>query len=270
MTMRKILILGVLAAALAVPNTAAAATPPPPGANDWSCTPTAAHPHPVVLVHGTAENMLNNWLSLSPALKAEGYCVFALNYGGSGGEAAGVYATGPVADSARELAAFVDRVRAETGAQEVSLVGHSQGGMMPRQYIKFEGGIDKVDELVALSPSNHGTTHPLTAPLGLACPACNDQLAGSPFLQNLNAGDETPGDISYTQVVTKTDEVVIPYTSGYLAEGPNTTNIRIQDRCPLDLTEHLAISHDRVAIQWVKHALGRTGPADPAFRPHCL
>jgi triacylglycerol lipase len=270
MTMRSTLILGVLATALAVPSSAVATTPPPPGANDWSCRPTAAHPHPVVLVHGTAENMLDNWLTLSPALKAEGYCVFALNYGGSGGEAAGIYATGPVADSARELAAFVDRVRAQTGAAKVSLVGHSQGGMMPRQYIKFEGGIAAVDDLVGLAPSNHGTTHPLTAPLGLTCPACSDQLAGSPFLRNLNAGDETPGAVSYTQVVTRTDEVVVPYTSGFLAEGPRTTNVRIQDRCPLDLAEHLAISHDQVAIQWVKHALGRTGPADPAFRPRCL
>ena len=254
--------------ALGVPSIAAAASPP--GANDWTCRPTAERPHPVVLVHGTAENQLNNWLFMAPALKSAGYCVFALDYGGSGGEALGVYGTGPIAPSARQLDAFVTRVRTATGARKVSLVGHSQGGMMPRQYIKFEGGSGEVDDLVGLAPSNHGTSRQLPAPAGFLCVACGEQAAGSPFLQNLNAGDETPGNVSYTQIVTRYDEVVVPYTSGYLAPGANTTNITLQDRCPLDLSEHLAVPYDHVALQWVKNALARPGPADPAFRPRCL
>ena len=138
-------VLGTIAAvavlALAGPAAAEAATPPPPGANDFSCKPTAAHPYPIVLVHGTAENMLNNWSSVSPALKAQGYCVFALNYGATQPAASlGVYGLGEISASARELDAFVARVRSATGAQKVSLVGHSQGGMMPRYYLKFLGG----------------------------------------------------------------------------------------------------------------------------------
>ena len=60
--------------------------------------------------------------------------------------------------SAGELNAFVDKVLAATGAAEVDLVGHSQGGMMPRYYLKFLGGAAEVHTLVGLSPSNHGTT----------------------------------------------------------------------------------------------------------------
>jgi triacylglycerol lipase len=41
-------------------------------------------------------------------------------------------------------------------------------------------------------------------------------------------------------------------------------------RCPLDFSEHLGIIHDPVALRWIKNALGRPGPADPAFRPSCL
>ena len=70
-------------------------------------------------------------------------------------------------------------------------------------------------------------------------------------------------------VATRYDEVVTPYTSDFLA-GTNTTNVLLQDRCRLDFSEHLAVAFDPPAIQWTKNALGRTGPADPGFRPACL
>ncbi len=50
---------------------------PPSGANDWNCLPTAEHPNPVVLAHGSIENMAQNWYALAPLLRNEGYCVYA-------------------------------------------------------------------------------------------------------------------------------------------------------------------------------------------------
>jgi triacylglycerol lipase len=236
---------------------------PPPGANDWSCTPSEQRPNPVVLVHGTFGDMTVSWNLISPALAFDGYCVFALDYGNRG--------IGPIEESSAELAAFVDRVLAATGASRVSLVGHSQGGMMSRHYIKFLGGKDRVNDLIGLVPSNHGTTTPLAPVAGdIGCVSCDQQVAGSSFLVNLNTGDETPGSVSYTQVTTRYDEVVTPYRSAYLSPGPRTTNVTLQDRCPLDLVDHLGIIYDPAALQWVKDALARPGAADPAFRPRCL
>jgi triacylglycerol lipase len=160
-------------------------------------------------------------------------------------------------------------VRQQTGAAKVDIVGHSQGGMMPRYFIKFLGGASKVDDLVGLAPSNHGTLNPFAAPSGFLCPACRQQAAGSDLLQRLNSGDESPGDISYTQVVTRYDEVVVPYTSGYLAPDANVTNVTLQDLCPSDTSEHLRVPYDTPAIALALNALGRSGPADPAFRPPC-
>src|SRR5436190_3276305 len=251
-------------------GSAAGATPPPPGAN-LPCTPTAAHPYPVVLVHGTAENMTNNWQAMSPALKAAGYCVYAFNYGSyNGSGTVDMYGLNLIERSAQELATEVDAVLSQTGASKVDLVGHSQGGMMPRYYMKNLGGGSKVDDLVGLSPSNHGTTQPLAAPLGLRCPACAQQAAGSPFITQLNDGDETPGSADYTNIVTRYDEVVTPYTSGFLSsDGNAVTNVVLQDKCPGDTSEHLRTPYDTAAIQLTLNALGRSGPADPAFRPAC-
>jgi triacylglycerol esterase/lipase EstA (alpha/beta hydrolase family) len=256
-----------------VPGTALGARPSdlyaspgvsPPGANDFSCKPSASHPDPVVLVHGTFLDQTESWLPLSPQLKQKGYCVFALDYGQRGSR--------PIEGSGRQLADFVDGVLEATGAQRVKLVGHSQGGMLGRYYVKFLGGEGKVDEIVGLAPSNHGTTTPLAPPVAKYgdCPACGQQVAGSAFMTQLNEGNQTPGDIDYTVVETKYDEVVTPYTSAFLPPGDRVTNVLLQDRCPADLSEHAALTDDPVALHWVLNALNRPGPADPGFAPNCI
>jgi triacylglycerol esterase/lipase EstA (alpha/beta hydrolase family) len=246
----------------------------PPGANDFSCKPTSAHPYPVVLVHGTFGDMTDSWQALSPLLKNAGYCVFALNYGGSPGGLFQGY--GEIAASARQLATFVGQVLAATGASKVDIVGHSQGGMMPRYYLKFLGGASKVNALVGLAPSNHGTN--LDGLLGLLqafpggssfltslCAACTEQTAGSQFLANLNAGGDTVAGVAYTVIETRYDEVVTPYTSAFLS-GPDVTNVTLQNQCVLDFTDHLGIIYDQVALHDVLNAL------DPAHatKPPCV
>lgn len=233
----------------------------PPGANDWSCRPTAARPTPVILVHGTFGDMTVSWNLISPALKRDGYCVYALDYGNRG--------TGRIEDSGRQLAAFVARVRTATGAAKVSFVGHSQGGMLPRYVTKSLGLASVTQDIVGLVPSNHGTTNPFAPPAGtLGCIACQQQAAGSPFMTQLNTGGDTLPGIDYTVVTTRYDEVVTPYTSALLS-GARVTNVVLQDKCPGDVTDHLGIIYDPVALQWVRNALARGGPADPSLAPRC-
>ncbi|HEY4426874.1 MAG TPA: alpha/beta fold hydrolase [Solirubrobacteraceae bacterium] len=249
----------------------------PPGANNWSCRPSAAHPRPVILVHGTFEDMSGNWQALSPLLYDHGYCVFALNYGSYEGSGQfGVYATGDIAQSAEQLAGFVGQVLAATGARKVDLVGHSQGGMMPRYYLRFLGGAAKVHTLVGLSPSNHGTTLDgiftlanllgVGSAFGVLCPACEQQEAGSAFLAKLNAGKDTVPGVHYTVIQSTNDEVVTPYSSAFLS-GANVTNILLQSQCVLDQGEHLSAPYDHIADADVLTALDPKHPITPACTP---
>jgi triacylglycerol esterase/lipase EstA (alpha/beta hydrolase family) len=246
-------------------------TASPPGANDWICKPTAAHPRPVVLVHGTFADMSNSWQAISPLLKNNGYCVFALNYGDYNGSGAiGVYGVDDIPASAGELNAFVDKVLAATGAAEVDLVGHSQGGMMPRYYLKNLGGAAEVHTLVGLSPSNHGTTLDGLFVLsnffpganqftGALCPACEQQRAGSAFITALNSGGETVAGVDYTVIQTRFDQVVTPYTSAFLS-GSSVHNVLLQNQCILDLGDHLSMPYDHIAAADVLTALDPPHP----------
>ncbi|GGU56649.1 lipase [Streptomyces albospinus] len=258
----------------------------PAGTNDFTCRPSAVHPRPVVLVHGTFENAFSNWSGLAPVLKHAGYCVFALNYGETTPHAL-LKGAGPVPDSAEQLAAFVDKVLAATGAWKVDLVGHSQGGgLMPEWYLRFNGGAAKVHRLVGINPSNHGTTIDGLAPvvnavlavvghagkpLGLDVPAAEDQTVGSAVLRHLYTEGDTEPHVTYTTIITKTDTVVTPYTNQFLTAGPGATvhNILLQDVCPLDLTNHLSDAYDPNVHQLVLNALdpAHAAPVRCALRP---
>ncbi|NUP52080.1 MAG: alpha/beta fold hydrolase [Catenulispora sp.] len=248
--------------ALAAPAQAASSS----GVNDFSCRPSADHPRPVVLVHGTFGNAWDNWLVGAPYIASRGFCVFELDYGQEPNVPL-FHGLAPVAQSAQQLSDYVNQVLSATGATQVDIVGHSQGGMMPRYYLKFLGGAAKVHTLVGLAPSNHGTTldgietlaanyYPGALSLvGTACPACADQVVGSPLLQSLNAGGDTLPGVHYTVIASRYDEVVTPYQSQFLS-GTNVHNVLLQDLCITDLSEHVAIgTADKIALHEAVNAL---------------
>ncbi|MET4610097.1 triacylglycerol lipase [Rhodococcus sp. PvR044] len=254
----------------------------PPGANLWECRPTADHPRPVVLLHGTMSNQ-NSWDGLSPELAADGYCVFTLNYGKDPTSmmgAMGMYATGDIPTSARQVGAFVGRVLQSTGADQVDVVAHSQGGVVARQFLKFEGGANaedpsrnKVRNLITLGATNHGTTMSGMSELakrippmvgvaeGVAGKASVQQLVDSPVITALNSGGDTMPGIDYTVVASRNDSISTPPEATFLAAGPGATveNLWIQDLCAADHSDHIALATSPTAGYIVRKAL------DPSF-----
>ena len=241
----------------------------PPGVNNWNCKLTRQHPEPVLLSNGTFENAEDNWSGLAPVLEKAGYCVFAANFNGPGGLfPAGLETTGSIEQTAADLANFGNEILRRTKATKLDVVGHSQGGMNVRYWIKNLGGDGKIDKLVALAPSNYGTTFnglltlidALPVPLGplflgTVCQACNEQTVGSTFLTALNQGGDTVPSVRYTVIETDKDEVVTPYDNAFLAKARNVTNTLVQTICPNDSSEHLGITYDPVAQRLVLNAL---------------
>jgi len=154
--------------------------------------------------------------------------------------------------------------------RRISIIGHSQGGMLPRWPLRFWPDTRAmVDDQIGFAPSNHGTTG--------ADPVCSSSCAAADwqqrdianFIRALNSYQETFSGISYTEVYTHNDEIVTPNSddtgsSSLHGGGGQITNVAIQDLCPSDLSEHLAIgTQDLVAYDLAIDALTHPGPADP-------
>ncbi|HEY9311131.1 esterase/lipase family protein [Williamsia sp.] len=245
-----------------------------PGSNDWNCKPSAEHPRPVVLVHGTGGGAQTNWGTYVPLLANNGYCVFAIDYGALDGVPWPLSAIGGldrIENSAAELATFADRVLASTGAEKIDIVSHSQGTLMPTYWIKYLGGAGKVDKYISLAPLWNGTNVAASSEIadyakalglggfqeqlvGSLCGACLQMSKGSDMIRTLQSDGILDPDITYTNIMTRFDELIVPYTSGKLIAA-NSTNIVVQDGCSQDYTEHAGLAGSRRAATFVLNAL---------------
>ena len=144
---------------------------------------------PVILVHGWA-GAATDLAAMRDAFAAAGYPAYTVDLPGQNNVV-----------NAQVIADLVDRVRAQTGAARVNLVGHSMGGLSARWYLKHLGGVDKVRTYVSMGTAHYGYL-----------PACllGEQDGGqmcpfNPFLWDLDAGDDTPGDVAYTTIRSTKD-----------------------------------------------------------------
>jgi triacylglycerol esterase/lipase EstA (alpha/beta hydrolase family) len=231
------------------------------------------HParEPVLLVHGTFTNGHEEWdWGYRPALRALGFDTCVVTYPDRG--------LGDIQVSAEYVAFAVRAIHRLTG-RKVDMVGHSQGGLMPRWAIKYWPSVrSELDDFVMLAAPNHGTLTAARPTPSVARPESFFQMApGSNFVRTLNAGDETPGRISYSSLYSLFDELVQPAAPVPTAaldwkhEGPNTRNLAIQRKCPGRLVDHVGIATtDAVAFALVVDALEHRGPVNPARVPNSV
>ena len=230
-----------------------------------SCTPSVkqAAREPVLLVPGTelAPRPNFSW-NYERAFAAAGvpYCAVTLPANANGDiQTAGEYAV-----------SAIRRMHAASG-RKVDIVGYSQGGMVPRWALRFWPDTRAmVDDDIGLDASNHGTLDADFCTASNECPpAFWQQRDTARFIAALNSIQETFPGISYTEVYSDTDEVVVPNlgpaaSSSVHGGGGAITNVAVQSVCSADTSEHLAMgSYDPVGYALALDALTHPGPADP-------
>jgi len=159
---------------------------PLPGANGHG-------PRPVIVLHGYAMGRAN-FLPLAARLAKAGLGpVLGFEY----------WTLGKTASAARRLAAYVDRVRAQTGAAQVDLVGHSMGGVVARYYVTLGGGDKSVANLITIGSPHLGTD---VSAVGLGRPA-KELVKGSSLMQRLAVA---PPPSTKVTVIWSTADALVP------------------------------------------------------------
>lgn len=235
-----------------------------------TCHGDPAHgPTPVLLVPGTTLNPDVNFdWNYEPAFTSQQRAWCAVTVPGHG--------MGDIQVAAEYVVHGIRTLHARAG-RPIAVLGYSQGGMSPRWALKYWPDTrSMVDDLISIDGSNHGTLD-ANAVCALTCaPSLWQQARGSSFLTRLNQGGETWAGISYTQLYSREDEVVVPNlgpaASTTLHTGEGTiANIAVQAICPLDVADHITMgTTDAVGYAIVMDALDHRGPASAARIPHAV
>jgi triacylglycerol esterase/lipase EstA (alpha/beta hydrolase family) len=268
LTRRVALTLALSASALTFATGAAPALAAGGGNNDFSCKPTAAHPDPVVVLHGLGATYYEDLNFLQAQLASDGYCTFSQTYGSPAGFPY-VGGLAPIATSAQQIADFIQQVRTATGAAKVDIVGHSEGGFQSLYVTKTQGIAGDIGRVVAIAPPTHGTTFSglvnlayvfgIRSQVGAAlsafgCPACNDLITGGSAVTTLDNGPIAQSGVAYTIIASRYDELETPTSTAFVNE-PGVTNEYVQSSCPFDPVGHIGEAYDLNVWHLVENAL---------------
>ena len=218
---------------------------------------------PVLLVPGTGSNPPHNFgWNWEPALNQLGipWCAVTLPKN----------ALGDIQEAGEYVVNAIRTMYARAG-RKIAIIGHSQGGMLPRWALRFWPDTRAmVDDDIGFAASNHGTTGSQFV-CSLPCPeAFWQQSNTAEFIKALNSYRETFAGISYTEVYSHTDEIVTPNSddngsSSLHGGGGEIENEAVQEICPTDLNEHNALGTvDNVAYALAIDATGLTDAASTA------
>ena len=117
---------------------------------------------------------------------------------------------------AGQLAARIDAVRAATGAERVTLIAHSMGGLVARAYLRRFGAA-RVAQLITIGTPHHGSMLAWT----FAGRCLAQMRPGSRWLAEINRTETAPAPVPITSIWSRHDSMVAPQASAELACARN-------------------------------------------------
>jgi triacylglycerol lipase len=201
---------------------------------------------PIVLVHGIVDNR-SAFAVLRRTLRRRGYGrITTVNYSPL---------TSDVRKAAEHLSRHVERVCAQTGYEQVFIVGHSLGGIIARYYVQRLGGDDRVNTVITLGSPHAGTQVARLLPLKVT----RQLRPESDVMREL----ASPASCTtrFVAIYSDRDEVVVPNRSAKLEHADlEVTRLRVHG------VGHLSLLVDRDVVHAVAAALTERMAADPVSR----
>jgi triacylglycerol lipase len=206
--------------------------------------------NPILFIHGFTRTN-GDWNIMMPWFEADGWpdaILYAYTFEDPNNCSFQTYL-----DNAGQIKEWVEEILAETGGEKIDLVGHSDGGLSSRYYIKFLGGLDTVDDYVSLATPHHGDP--------IINSSCSELI---PYVRSLNEGDETPGGILNDTLGIRYDPFWknenITYTGAHIPGNISYTSIFSphdglvpEISSPLDGAHNISIpkiTHSRFFSDW--------------------
>lgn len=207
----------------------------------------------VLLVHGTGTTTEESWSwSLQPRLTRRGYAVCHVDIP----ERAWT-------DMQDNVEFVVHAIRAAYRKSDapIAVVGHSQGAFLPSYALRVWPDLaSKVEDFVGFAGTYTYGTDSLKGPCAAPCPPAGHQLVPESDLLTQVARRRLPDGPSYTAFSTDQDELVTPQPMASRLRAPGVRNYVLQDLCPTDVADHIAILAARPFVQLTFDALARRGP----------
>ena len=163
---------------------------------------------PILLVHGYLHDS-SAWVYHKMRLQNAGFGpVYTLNLG---------HPFRSIRRYAEKISALADQIEKETKRKDLTLIGHSMGGLVSCLYATEIASSGKVKEVITLGSPLGGT---IMAQIGIG-PNAREMERNSELAKNLGPAILKSKQTRYYQIATKTDQLVIPHASALFGSFPD-------------------------------------------------